>query len=180
MRIQTDDSIAVVVDIQERLVPAMADGQAMVERCRVLLQGLRILGVPCLASEQYPKGLGPTLPGILEVLPGVTPITKLSFSCLDEPAFDAALAASGRKTVLIAGMEAHVCVLQTAMDLAAAGYRPVMVVDALASRKPADTAIALDRFRQEGLTLATVESILFELTRTAGTDTFKAISKLVK
>ena len=180
MRLLLQDTIALVIDVQERLIPAMADSQNLVARTLKLIDGLKLLEVPFLISEQFPQGLGPTLPSVTERLPGILPWPKLSFSCCDEPHLLEALLASGRKNVVIFGVEAHVCVQQTVTDLAALEFQPVVIADAVASRNPADAERALARMRSEGAIVTGLESLLFELTREAGTDRFKAISKLVK
>ena len=180
MRIIDTESIALVVDLQERLMPAMQGGEELLANCRRFLEGLHILGVPLLASEQYPKGLGATVPVIAEMLGDAPVLAKVSFSCMDDEAIRSRLAASGRKTVLVIGVESHVCVAQTVIDLLAAGYRPVLVADCVSSRKPADRDLAITRLREEGAIVTSSESLLFELCRHAGTDRFKAISRLVK
>jgi nicotinamidase-related amidase len=180
MRILTADTQVLVVDVQERLLPAMADSQGLLERTIKLLTGMDLFGVPFTVSEQYPKGLGPTVPELATLLAGHAVLPKLSFSCWEDAALNAALSASGRKTVVLVGIEAHVCVLQTALDLAAAGYQPVVVADAVASRHPTDKDLALERLRQEGILVTGLESLLFELCRSAENPGFKALSKLVK
>lgn len=179
MRILREQAVGLCVDMQERLYPAMAEPDCA-ERTRILIAGLRVLEVPVLATEQYRKGLGETIAPIREALGGISPIEKVSFSCMDEPVFHARLAGLSRDTVIIAGIEAHVCVLQTALDLHAEGYRPVVVVDAVSSRQLRDKAPAIDRMRASGVVVTTVESILFELCRVSRTEVFKAISALVK
>lgn len=180
MRLLADETLCLVIDVQERLMPAMAGSEATLARIHTLIDGLTLLGIPFLLSEQYPKGLGPTVVSVRERLAEATPMAKLSFSCCDDPALSEALLGSGRKNIVICGVEAHVCVLQTVVDLAALEFHPVVVADGITSRDAADVSRALDRMRAEGAVVTGVESLLFELTRTAGTDTFKAISKLVK
>lgn len=166
--------------MQERLFPVMHRKEELLDRCRMLTAGLQILNVPLLYTEQYPRGLGPTLGELSSLLQGKAAIEKISFSCFDEPAFRTALGNSGKQTVILGGIEAHVCVLQTVTDLIAAAYRVVVVTDCISSRKEADRQVALERMKAEGAWFSTTESILFELTRRAGTEEFKAISKLVK
>ena len=194
MRLLADSCVAVVVDVQERLLPHMAKRQQLERSLATLIRGLRILDVPLLATEQYPRGLGPTAPNIREALYAVDfgdranrgtdessqPIEKIAFSCCDELRFLERLDGLGRRQVVVAGIEAHVCVQQTLVDLRAAGRDTWIVADAVSSRSPHDRDVALQRAQQEGVHLATVESVLFELCRTAGSDTFKAISRLVK
>jgi nicotinamidase-related amidase len=180
MRILREHCACVVIDIQERLFPVMDLGEAFLERTRILLEGLRILEVPVLVTEQYPRGLGPTLRQVSEILDSTEILEKLAFSCCDEPDFLVRLDALGRTQVIICGIESHVCVLQTVLDLLEKDYLPVVVADCTTSRKKTDKEIALERMRQEGAVITSSESILFELARVAGTGTFKAISALVK
>ncbi|WP_455381922.1 isochorismatase family protein [Salinispira pacifica] len=180
MRIAGDRSIGLIVDMQERLLPHMAGAEEITRKTGVLIRGLAALGIPMLLTEQYPRGLGPTVEPIAGSLPGVSPIEKIAFSCCDEPRFLEQIQGRNRPWIIIAGIEAHVCVLQTAIDLAERGFTPVVVADCVSSRNPFDVEIARSRMAAEGVLVSTGESILFELCRFAGNDTFKAISKLVK
>jgi nicotinamidase-related amidase len=180
MRITKEDCTGLVIDIQERLHPHMDQAEELLRRTGILLQGLRILGVPVMLTEQYPEGLGGTVKEIKQVLSEFHPIRKLAFSCCDEPAYMMALEQTSRWKVIICGIETHVCVLQTVIDLTANGFTPVVVTDCTSSRKPGDKTVGLERMRQEGAVLTTLESILFELARVSGTDEFRAISRLVK
>lgn len=180
MRIIKEDCIGLVVDIQERLLPVMEERESFLKRCGILLGGLKLLEVPVLVTEQYPRGLGSTVPEIREAMQEFRPMEKNAFSCCDEPAFLLALEQSSRRNVIILGIEAHVCVLQTVADLSAGGYHPVVVADCTSSRHMNDKKVALERMYREGAVVTTCESILFELTRRAGNETFKAISALVK
>ena len=180
MRILKENTIGLVIDIQERLVPVMEDNDQLVENCSKLIQGLHILGVPLLVTQQYTKGLGDTITEIKTIIPDFDFIEKKDFSCLDEPVFAEKLALSGAKNVIICGIESHVCVLQTAIDLEDAGYTPVVIMDCISSRSFDNLDLAAERFRYEGIMMTSLESILFELTRSAGASEFKDISKLVK
>ncbi len=180
MRITKDNTIAVIVDIQERLFPHIYDNNQLRENVTKLINGLQILQVPFIITEQYSKGLGKTIEPVAGLFCGVEPVEKLTFSCCDEPEFMGKVQASGRQNVLLSGIETHVCVLQTALDLKAAGFNPVIVEDCVSSRKLKDKEIALKRLHQEGVLFTSYESILFELCQIAGTGEFKAISKLVK
>jgi hypothetical protein len=180
MRINKEDCAGLVIDIQERLFPVMDHRDELLIKCSTLLMGLSTLDIPVLVTEQYPKGLGLTVDGIRQEIPSFAPIEKIAFSCYDEPAFRNSLELLSRKQVIICGIEAHVCVLQTVEDLLEAGYTPVVVADCISSRYPGDKTVALDRMQSSGATVTTCESLLFELTRVAGTDHFKAISRLVK
>ncbi len=180
MRINREACSGLVIDIQERLFPHMDQREELLRRCLILIEGLKVLGVPITITEQYPKGLGPTLDRVNQVLENCYPIEKISFSCCDEPVYREALKQSGRDKVIICGIEAHVCVLQTVIDLVESGYHPVVVSDCISSRNPEDKRWAIERMRTGGAIVTTCESILFELTRVAGSDEFKAISRLVK
>jgi nicotinamidase-related amidase len=182
MRIEAAESAFVLVDVQERLCPHMANAELLRRRLEVLLKGLTLLNVPIIVTQQYTKGLGPTIPSLQECLPPDSriPVEKLAFGCCDEAAFRERLGALGRHQVILAGIEAHVCVLQTVLGLRERSYGPVVVADAVSSRGELDRELALRRMEHEGAIITTTESLLFELTRAAGTDTFRAISRLVK
>jgi nicotinamidase-related amidase len=206
MRIILEQTSGLLIDVQERLFPHMFERETLEHNLPILLNGLGILGVPLLVTQQYTKGLGPTIPLLQETLgwttrfavaaqersasadPAALPaptsetpyIEKIAYSCFEEPAFTKALKGLGRQRVLLAGIEAHICVLQTAVDLQQAGYTPVVIENCTSSRRENDKRIAFERLRAEGVLVSTYESILFELTREAGTETFRAISQLVK
>jgi nicotinamidase-related amidase len=180
MRIEKENTIGLVIDMQERLFPVMSNRDDLLANCITLLIGLQELSVPLLVTQQYTKGLGETLPEIVSVVNDFAYVEKTTFSCYDEPDFVEKLESSNARNVLICGIESHVCVLQTAVDLKAAGYNPIIILDAVCSRAEKSLKIALERFRYEGILITSVESILFELTRGAKAPEFKAISKLVK
>jgi nicotinamidase-related amidase len=133
-----------------------------------------------IITQQYTRGLGNTVPPIAEKFSGFRYIEKLSFSCYEEPAFREQLSFSGKQNIILCGIESHVCVLQTCLDLIDNGFFPIVVEDCVGSRKTEDKIIAIERMKQEGARITTLESLLFELTRAAGTDAFKSISRLVK
>ncbi|MEN8229724.1 MAG: hydrolase [Bacteroidota bacterium] len=180
MRINREECNGLVIDIQEKLFPHMDQKEELLRKTLILTEGMKILGIPVMVTEQYPKGLGPTLGSIHQAMESSVPVEKISFSCCDEPAYFDALEQSGRDKVIIWGIEAHVCVMQTVIDLAGSGYKPVVVADCISSRNPLDKQWAIERMRTEGAIITTCESILFELTRVAGSDEFRAISRLVK
>ena len=180
MRIERENCIGLVIDIQERLFPVMDRKAELLDNCTRLIEGLRILGIPMIVTQQYTKGLGATVDSISSLFSPFNPTEKSAFSCLDEPTFALHLSNSGKTHALICGIESHVCVLQTAVDLKESGYHPIVIADCTSSRNPEEKQIALNRFMVEGITVSTTESILFELTRYSGTAEFKAISKLVK
>ncbi len=180
MRILSEDTIAIAVDYQTRILPAMHGIEPLLSRSVTLLKGLQLLNIPVILTRQYPKGLGDTVPEIQAVTDGCPVLDKTTFSCYDASSVREALEASGRKTVLVFGIEAHVCVLQTVIDLIDNGYQAVLVEDCISSRKPSDMTAAQIRAQQEGARISTCEAILFELMRISGTPVFKEISKLVK
>jgi nicotinamidase-related amidase len=169
-----------VIDIQERLLPAMWEPDRVVANARRLVEGANILGVPVFVTEQYRRGLGPTVPAIADVIPGFAPVEKLVFSAGDVPGIAQALPAHGVESVLLCGIEAHVCVCQTALDLIANGYRVFVAGDATSSRTPANHQAALDRLRSAGAVPVSTEMALFELLGEAGTEDFKRILALVR
>jgi nicotinamidase-related amidase len=180
MRLLKDKSLAIIVDVQERLFPHIHDHQQLSKNIQVLIAGLHHLEVPIKVTEQYRKGLGETIPEIKSLLGDVWNTEKLAFSCCDEPAFLAEIESHPKHFVILAGIEAHICVMQTAIDLKENGFFPVIVEDCIGSRNPENKRIAINRLIQEGITVTSYESLLFELCRYAGSDAFKAISKLVK
>lgn len=180
---ESDRSLLLLVDIQERLAAAMpAESRAMVVRnAGMLARAAELLGVPVLVTEQYPQGLGPTDPGLKAQLPAsVRLVEKTSFSCCGAVGFEAHLRESGRRQIVLAGMEAHVCVLQTALELGAAGWPVFAAADAICSRRPENHRNAMDRLRQHGVTVTNTESVLFEWLRDARHEHFKAISRMVR
>jgi hypothetical protein len=180
MRILRDNVIGLVIDFQERIFPAIWEHEKLTKNVPLLIEGLKALDIPLLVTEQYVKGLGPTIPSIAATILGVERIEKASFSCCDEPGFMMALASSGKDYVIVTGIESHVCVLQTVIDLQQNGYHPVVVEDCISSRRQNDKMMAIERMRHEGVIITSYEAILFELLRYSGGDTFKAISRLVK
>jgi len=179
--IECDNTVLVVVDIQEKLARVIHERDALVSAADKLIRGAAALGLPVVHTEQNPDGLGPTVPELAQHLDG-EPITKLAFSCCGEPAFTEALAATaaGRQKVLLAGIETHVCVYQTAADLLAADYEVHVVADAVGSRTPENRAIGLARMKDAGAQVTSVEMALFELLQVAEGPAFKAILKIVK
>lgn len=180
MRILAENTLAIAIDFQERLMPAMHDQEATTRNAGILLAGLEALEVPVLVSRQYPKGLGDTIEAVKAVTGKAVTMDKTAFSCYADEAIKKAVDGMGRKNVILCGVEAHVCVLQTAVDLQQAGFQVVFVTDCVDSRKAHDKKYGLKRVAQEGALLVTYEQILFELTQGASSPAFKAISGLVK
>jgi len=181
MRISREKAVLVVVDFQERLIPAVHNGADVVSEAAKLIKGFKAIGCPVLITQQYTKGLGESMPEIQKAAGDFYHIEKSSFSAMGEPDFENALKKTGRKTVALCGVESHVCVLQTALDLLEAGYGVFIVTDAISSRKTSDMEYAVRRMIQAGVIPTTVESALFELLdNDSKSETFKTISRLVK
>jgi nicotinamidase-related amidase len=183
MRLQRDQTVLVVIDVQEKLIPVIDGAAEVVRNIERLVRGCHLLGVPTLLTEQYVRGLGPTvapLRAAFQETTGYAPIEKSCFSADGCESFSARLAELGRKEVLIAGVETHVCVYQTVEDLLARGMSVSVVADAVSSRTARNREIALQRMTFDGAAVTTTEMALFELTVASGTDEFRAISKLVK
>jgi nicotinamidase-related amidase len=192
MRISRPESLAIMIDIQERLFPHMLEKDQLEQSSIKLIQGLRALEVPILFTQQYTRGLGDTIDSVKDALFTATeaaeigtssisgPIEKVAFSCCGSAPFMEELQSRQPKFVVLFGIEAHVCVLQTALDLQEAGYLPVVVEDCISSRKLNDKKIALKRLALEGIRITTCESLLFELCESADAKEFKSISRIVK
>jgi len=181
MLLDAGRSQLLLVDVQERLMPAMHEAERVVEGCGRLVEAACTLGVPATVSEQYPRGLGATVPQLAERLgPEVPRFAKTHFSCAGDAAILGRLAAAGRPQVVLAGVEAHVCVLQTALQLKAMGFQPAVVWDAVASRTPESRELARERLGRAGVDLVNGEMVLFEWLQRAGTPAFKALSGLLK
>ena len=173
-------SALLVVDVQERLWTAMRRRQRLAERIVVAVRGCRLLEIPIFYTEQYPRGLGPTIAPLREALGDVQPLVKMTFSCCGLAELPRMLREKGVEQVILAGIEAHVCVLQTALDLVADGFQVHLLADAVSSRYAIDERTALRRLSRRGVELSTVETALFELLTTAEAPEFKEISKLIK
>jgi nicotinamidase-related amidase len=185
MRLTADDSILLIIDFQDRLLPHMWNTEELTDRTVKLIKGMKALEIPMLTTQQYTKGLGYTDKRISEAIGWEKPeelpfIEKKAFSAYDCTEFREKLEASGRRNVIICGIEGHVCVQQTIVDLKAAGYNPVPVSDCISSRTEKDYQSGLRRWSFEKAVPACFESILFELCRYSGTPVFKEISALVK
>ena len=177
MVLTAEGAVLLLVDLQQRLMPVIHDHDAVVARAVRLAEAAQLLDVPIRATEQYPAGLGPTVPP-LAAYPQAT-LTKTTFSAAADPGF-AALLPAGSGQVVVAGCEAHVCVLQTVLDLLGAGRRVVLAADATGSRDPADKAVAVERARQHGAEIVTSEMVLFEWLRHARHPKFREVQKLLK
>src|SRR5512144_676432 len=180
MLMSAAQSCLLVVDMQARLVPTMATPQAVVDNTRVLIEAAKRLHVPLLVSEQYPRGLGPTVPEIAALVPADRTLKKMHFSCIGDADFAGRFREIGRRQAIVAGVEAHVCVLQTAEDLLSAGTETFVVADATSSRTERNHSAAIERLRRDGARIVTTEMVVFEWLAKAGTPEFKELSALVK
>ena len=177
---QPATTVLLVIDVQGNLAAAMHDREQLFQNLSRLIRGVNILDIPVLLTEQMPDKIGATQPFITELLPGTKPLVKFTFSCCGSPEFMHALAASGRRQVLICGIETHVCVYQTAFDLKMRGFGTSLVADAVSSRSAVNTAVAVEKMKSLGITLTTVEMIAMELIRDAKHPKFKDILNLIK
>lgn len=180
MRILKENTVCVVIDIQERLFPHIYQHELLEKNSKILIEGLKALEIPIIVTQQYTKGLGPTIEPINQSLGEYNHLEKMAFSCCDDEGFMQELKKMNKKNVIVLGIEAHVCVLQTTIDLLESDFNPVVIEDCVSSRTLNNKNIAIERMRQEGAVISTYESILFELCRYSGTEAFKTISKLVK
>jgi nicotinamidase-related amidase len=178
--LNTESTVLVLIDFQERLFPAMNAKEKLLQNVVKLIKGAKVLEIPIIVTEQYPKGLGPTIQEIKELLPDMKTIEKTCFSCCDNEAFNKALDGLKRKQVLVTGIEAHICAYQTAMALARKGYEVQFVTDCLSSREPENKAVAMQKMSAAGILPTSTEMVLFELLKAAGGDKFKQISNIVK
>lgn len=179
-RVQRNDLQLFIIDVQERLVAAMSEGPEVVANVGHLVAMCNLLSIPVVVTEQYRRGLGGTVPPIAEAVQGLDPVDKLEFSCLDNEEVCSRLSSPGRRQVAVVGMEAHICVLQTCLDLLARGYTVHVVKDAVCSRSPHNKATALEMMRDAGAVITTAETLLFQVLGKAGTDEFRAISKRIR
>jgi nicotinamidase-related amidase len=184
VRVEPESSLLLVVDVQERLAPAMPPPalERLVSNTRLLLEAARLLRVPVVATEQYPKGLGPTIAALAEPLQavGVAPIEKLAFGAADEPRATQAIAQSSPRTIVVVGMETHVCVFQSVRELVRRGYAVFVVADAVTSRREEHRVLGLSLCERAGAVALPAESVVFDWLRVAGTPEFKALSKLMR
>ncbi|MEM9843817.1 MAG: hydrolase [Pseudomonadota bacterium] len=178
MLIRSKDSVLVVIDMQQRLVPAMQAPARTIRNTQTLLTGAREMDVPVIMTEQYPEGLGPTVPE-LDTDHAIV-LSKLHFSCMEDPGFAESFKKLNRRQAVIAGMEAHICVVQTAVSLLEAGYDVFVVSDATASRSLESEHACIARLNAHGAGIVTTEMVIFEWLGRAGTPAFKKMLTLVK
>ncbi|MBF0606991.1 MAG: hydrolase [Magnetococcales bacterium] len=172
-------SALVIVDIQDKLVAAVEEADRVVANALHLIELSRLYDIPVLITQQYPRGLGQTVPALRDALPGVEYIDKMTFSCCKDVGFTGALKAVDRKAVILCGIETHICVLQTCVELLAMGYFVHVVRDCVASRSKDNKDTAIEYMRDAGAVITTTETVLFQVLREAGTDNFKTIAKRI-
>ncbi len=180
-KLDADKAVLVVIDIQERLVPAMPQKvyRKLLDTVSMLVDAAKLLGVPVVTTEQYPKGIGHTVAELAEAC-NERVIEKVSFGCCGEPNFLQAMKETGRSQVIVTGMEAHVCVFQTVLGLLNDGYHVHLLSDAICSRNKADYLSGVANAAQAGAVVTTAETVLFQMLKESTHEQFKAISKLVK
>jgi nicotinamidase-related amidase len=177
------ETVLVILDVQQKLMPVIDGADGVIRNLERLIRGMHVLDVPVIVTEQYVRGLGPTVDPVriaLEEAHGYRPVEKTSFSAYASGEFLAEMRALRRKQIIVAGVETHVCVYQTVSDLIGAGHEVTIVGDAVSSRTAQNRDFGIRRMVADGAQLSTTEMLLFELLGTAGTDEFKAISRLVK
>ena len=175
-----NNAVLLIIDIQERLAVVMDHKDQVVRNTLHLVELAKMQDLPVVVTEQYPRGLGRTLPEITAALPAYLPIEKITFNCCGEGSFNEQIRRLGRKKIILAGMETHICVLQTALGLLAEGYQPHLVTDAVCSRTTHNWSTGIGLMRDAGAVITCTETALFQLLGTAGTPEFKAISQRIK
>lgn len=178
--LKRNDTVLLVIDVQGNLAHLMDNRKDLFENLQKIIKGTQIFGIPSLWIEQNPQGLGATITEIAEILADSPKIEKLSFSCLKTPAFETALKQTGRRQVLVSGIEAHICVYQTSLDLIEAGYEVYVVSDAVSSRKRENKTLALENLRAAGAKISSVEMALFEILQKAEGELFKKLVALLR
>ncbi len=175
-----NNTALVIIDIQERLAAVMKMKDAVVSNCLHLIELAKMLDIPIVLTEQYPKGIGQTVEPIRKALPEYRPIEKLTFSCCDEPSFPDAIRKLNKKNLVVTGMETHICILQTSISFLRQGFNVHLVKDAVCSRTKENWKVACEFMRDAGAVITCTETVLFQLLQIAGTEEFKAISKRIK
>lgn len=180
LRMVSKDSLLLIVDIQEKLIPAMWHKEDCVAANAKLLQAATILDIPHLVSEQYPAGIGHTHTALSKYINADCVVEKMTFSCMEEPNFKSTLEKIMPKQIVVTGMESHVCVLQTVLDLIDAGFQVFVVEDCVASRTVKNKMLGIERMRHAGAQIVSSEMVMFEWLHHAGTKKFKSILPLIK
>ncbi len=175
-----ENTLLLIVDVQEKLVPHIYGRENLIKNLTTVIRGAQVLSIPLIYTEQVPQKIGKTISPIAQLLAGVQPIIKNTFSCCQTPSFIQQLKVFNRRHILLAGVETHVCIYQTAMDLLGLGYQVHLIADAVSSRTLENKSIAIERMKQEKVCLTSVEMALCEILRTADDAKFKEIIELIK
>lgn len=178
--LKLENTAVVIIDMQGKLWNVMSEKEALLENVQKLIKGVRVLGVPIILTEQNPQGLGPTMPELTQLMPETRAITKFCFSCHQDKNFEQIISGIKRNQLLICGIESHICVYQTTLELLSHGYEVQVIADAVSSRVLRNRDITLMRVQSEGAKLTTVEMVLYELLQTAENPKFKEMLKVVK
>ncbi len=177
--ISRDGTVLVIIDVQEKLFPFIYEKERVVDNIRKLILFADIVKVPVILTEQYPEGLGETIPEIKRLLPNIKPIRKIEFSCFGSEDFRRELRRVNAKSIILTGIEAHVCISQTALE-GLSEYDMYVVCDAVSSRNPEDKAVSLERLRFNGVTIISTEMLIYEVLRRAGTEEFRRALRIIK
>lgn len=178
--ISRENAALIVVDVQEKLFPLISGKERVLENIRRLIQFARIIGLPIVLTEQYPKGLGSTLREIKDLVPDVQPIEKIEFSCFGSKEFKETIKLLNAETLIIVGIETHICIMQTAIEGLKEGFKVCVVNDATSSRNLEDKEVAVERLRDNGVIVASTEMLIYELLKKAGTQEFRETLKIIK
>ena len=178
--IDKEDTVLLIVDIQDKLATVMRERDKVVRNNLHLVELAKMIHIPVMVTEQYPKGLGATVPEIREALPFYRPVEKMTFDCCGQPAFLEELKGHNKNNVILTGMETHICVLQTCIGLLKGGINVHVVQDAICSRTKENWKVGMEFMRQAGAVVTCTETVLFQLLKVAGTEEFKAISRRIK
>ena len=180
MTLNREDSLAVFIDFQEKLMPAMYNKEVLQDKVVRLAKGLKVLGIPHIVTQQYTKGIGETIPEVAEAIGEFEPIDKTTFSCMSHVDFINQLEIAARKNIIVCGIESHICVQQTVEQLLEEGYNVYVPVDCISSRSQNDFLWAAERMEKAGAVMTTYESILYEFLKDSKAEGFREISKIVK
>jgi nicotinamidase-related amidase len=175
--LRASDSLLLIVDVQERLAPHVHEHQRVIENCEWLIGVAEVVGVPVLATEHHPQGIGRTVTRLRQRLPADAILRKEHFSCVSEPSCGSRIEDAGRRQIVVVGMEAHVCVMQSAIELQESGISVFLVADAVSSRAPENAACAVDRMRRHGVEIVTREMVLFEWAHRSATEQFRQLHR---
>jgi nicotinamidase-related amidase len=180
MKINRDNTALLIIDLQVQLLPAINDSETLIHNCKILIEGCKTLNIPIITTTQYKKGLGNTVAEIATLLDDVIEVDKNEFSCWANKNFQSQVEKCNKRYIIIAGIESHICVEQTVLDLMDEDYKPIVIANCVGSRNTIDNEFAISRMRDYGADITTYESILFELLGTSKAAEFKVISSLVK